>query len=776
MSYLDGYRGALARGDPPLHDTSLMNFALPNGVPEGSKLSSYLAGHDGNSSYGITKRLSTLGLEAEGRKIPSPADFPMLHQSASQPSFPSGNQSTLVFPPSLPSGGGGAFPTAPPPSATHHFSSSSSSTSFPSAPPPSSSGFGASSSTSTFPSSSASANPFQTGSGSSGPFHHPPPVRAPVFSHHSRTTAPVSTASLSAGVSSPSPSTLRGNLAALTPSPTLGRRDDSSSRKDMYTAATPIQEGGTTYYIPAADAAPSAVPGGNGASGAPFVAARPPLLPTLPEYTAYTGTAPYLKKVKPQAGKPGFFMGDELRNQILKNVALRNSHFNAEANPDLPDLPIEVDSFTELLPLEDLRNVTSAYGGNASSVYKVRSTSDGQFYCMKRIHGCRLPNQKCLSIVDMWKKVRHPNTVTFREFFTTKAFGDSSLIFVYDYIPDVETLMNRHFSSQNPNKDVWRPSALLARASAPDPTRPYSQQADPREELLPEGVIWNYVIQLSSALRTIHHAGLACRTLEPNKILIGPGNRVRLNGCGIFDVIGYDNTQSNPLQNMPHYQQSDMLSLGRLVLALACNSLLAIQRDNMQSAMELVSQFYSPDLRNLLLYLLQQRPKNVNDIMPMIGARFYTHLESLYSRLDTYEGELEKEVENGRLLRLMTKLNTVIDRQDLLDPNWGETGDRYILKLFRDFLFHQITEDGRPWLDLSHVVHCLNRLDAGASEKITLMSHDEQNVIVVSYAELKQCFDSSFAELTAVAQSKPPTASLYHPAVLEEEKAAVGPP
>lgn len=53
-----------------------------------------------------------------------------------------------------------------------------------------------------------------------------------------------------------------------------------------------------------------------------------------------------------------------------------------------------------------------------------------------------------------------------------------------------------------------------------------------------------------------------------------------------------------------------------------------------------------------------------------------------------------------------------------MDPAWSETGDRYMLKLFRDHVFHQVTEDGRPYLDMAHVVHSLNKLDAGTNEKV----------------------------------------------------------
>ena len=44
------------------------------------------------------------------------------------------------------------------------------------------------------------------------------------------------------------------------------------------------------------------------------------------------------------------------------------------------------------------------------------------------------------------------------------------------------------------------------------------------------------------------------------------------------------------------------------------------------------------------------------------------------------------------------------------DVSWSETGDRYLLKLFRDYLFHQVTPTGTPWIDLAHVVLTLNKV------------------------------------------------------------------
>merc|ERR1711936_1386282 len=81
------------------------------------------------------------------------------------------------------------------------------------------------------------------------------------------------------------------------------------------------------------------------------------------------------------------------------------------------------------------------------------------------------------------------------------------------------------------------------------------------------GMIWNYIIQLTSALRYIHAAGLACRTLDPTKILILGKNRLLVNCGGIFDVLTFDPNSNNPMAAMAVYQQEDLVSLGRISCA-----------------------------------------------------------------------------------------------------------------------------------------------------------------------------------------------------------------
>lgn len=143
--------------------------------------------------------------------------------------------------------------------------------------------------------------------------------------------------------------------------------------------------------------------------------------------------------------------------------------------------------------------------------------------------------------------------------------------------------------------------------------------------MLAESMLWSYIIELCSALRSVHSAGLAVRAMDPSKVLLTSRGRLRLCGGGIFDVLTYDTTNSTYSAMVSHYQvqlyfdfvnllifffitssifekQEDLLALGKLILALACNSLLALQRDNVSTSMDIITKNYSTDLRNLIMY------------------------------------------------------------------------------------------------------------------------------------------------------------------------------
>lgn len=475
----------------------------------------------------------------------------------------------------------------------------------------------------------------------------------------------------------------------------------------------------------------------------------------------HSGQVPSDNRIKIPVPLPSFFLSEDIKSELLKKQAL----MQAIASDPYP-LPSHVEQFQDLVIIEEAPGVqSSAFGGaHYSTVYKATNGKTGDVVCLRRIHSYTPSTTRGLgAVIDNWKKLSHANLVTVKHVFTTKDFGDISLVFVYEYFPGAQTLHAQYFMhSLNSN---------LSALNGIQPTnRPYSQQPTPK--LLPEQLIWSYIIQLSSVIRVIHAQGMACRSLHPSKILLTSGllkdpnyisipqlqlqlrqqPRLRLSGCAVVDILGHETYKDERAKMMVvQYQQEDLLALGKLCLALACNSIQAVKQDRWKQSLEQISTHYSSDLRVLIVHLLSIQSgntANINDIMPMIGARFYTQLEHSYQKYDILESELAKELENSRLFRLICKLGYITERPEhKSDPQWSETGDRYLVKLFRDYLFHQVTDQGRPWLDIGHIVSCLNKLDMGLPEKIRLTSRDGQNVLIVTYEELKKCFEASFSEL-----------------------------
>ncbi len=65
-------------------------------------------------------------------------------------------------------------------------------------------------------------------------------------------------------------------------------------------------------------------------------------------------------------------------------------------------------------------------------------------------------------------------------------------------------------------------------------------RASPQGQVpIPEDVMWSITVQIASALRAIHSAGLSCRVF-PSKVLISGQSRVRINWIGIEELLNWD--------------------------------------------------------------------------------------------------------------------------------------------------------------------------------------------------------------------------------------------
>ena len=312
------------------------------------------------------------------------------------------------------------------------------------------------------------------------------------------------------------------------------------------------------------------------------------------------------------------------------------------------------------------------------------------------------------------------NVVTVLNAFTNQSFGDGSLIIITDYHPLSKTLAEVHFNSSR-----------------------YSTRTTPAH--VPEQTLWVYMVQIVNALRTIHAQGLAARVIDASKILLTSKNRIRLNACGILDI-----TQFDVPRRVQDLQIDDMAQLGRLLLSLGTNS--TAITSNVSKYTEQFTRTYSAQLKERVFWLLHiissTKPESIETFAASIQGQTLSAFDSQQHLNDELMSQLNRELENSRIVRLMMKFNFINERPDYShDRQWAETGERFTIKLFRDYVFHQVDAQGNPVLDLGHVLACLNKLDAGSEEKVVLTTRDDQVCIVVTYKEMKRALEGAYGDL-----------------------------
>jgi PAB-dependent poly(A)-specific ribonuclease subunit 3 len=343
------------------------------------------------------------------------------------------------------------------------------------------------------------------------------------------------------------------------------------------------------------------------------------------------------------------------------------------------------------------------------------------------ISGFRLSNEKAIRPVKDWKRVDNGGVVSVIDAFTTRAFGDSSLIIVYNYHPLSKTLVEQHFTGTNR----------------------YGHRA--ASTLIAENVLWGYMVQIASAIKSVHTANLAVRCMDPSKVIVTDKHRIRLNACSVLDVVQFEANRV-----LAELQQEDFLLFGKLMLQLATNNLSA--NPAAKGTVEHLTRTYSTDFKDTILWLLTpaQPPnaKSIDEFISGISSHVISSYDSALHADDNNMALLSRELENGRIARLLCKLGNINERPEYDgDVKWSEVGERFTLKLFRDYVFHQVGADGKPVCDLGHMISCLNKLDAGTDEMIRLTSRDEEYIYYVTYKEIKKMVALSWNELVQKGQT-----------------------
>ncbi|KAM0325091.1 hypothetical protein ACHAQA_007630 [Verticillium albo-atrum] len=439
-------------------------------------------------------------------------------------------------------------------------------------------------------------------------------------------------------------------------------------------------------------------------------------LPQPLQYHLYAPLGQHREGLLPnQRQTSDFFLHEKIREDVQRKLEAAHQVMNNTA------LPI-IDHYSSLVPLDTSNRESSAIFGYTSWVYKATCRDNGKTFFLRRIKDFRLTNEQSIRLVKDWKKVQSGSVVSVHSAFTTRKFQDSSIIFVYDYHPLSKTLAQHHFPQQQTNRYNARPT-------------------------ITEDVMWSYLTQLANALKAIHKLNFAARCIDPSKVILTDKNRIRLGACSILDVLQYDARRP-----MPELQQEDLVQIGKLMLSLASNTPMSSVSTNINAVMQQMSSMFSESLVSSLTWLVYPSPagetKTIDVFITKISGQIMSNMDMMMHQNDALTSNLYGEIENGRLFRLLCRLGAINERPEFDgDRQWSENGERYMLKLFRDYVFHQVDANGHPVVDLGHIIRALNKLDAGSDEKVCLTSRDEQTVFVVSYKEVKKQISSAFGDL-----------------------------
>ena len=339
-----------------------------------------------------------------------------------------------------------------------------------------------------------------------------------------------------------------------------------------------------------------------------------------------------------------------------------------------------------------------------STLYKVVDRTDNQIYVLRRVELARNNTATIKSSISKWFEIRHPGIVSLYSINEDRG----ALFFTHAFHPGAMTLKQKFIDLRGP--------------------------------LLKETLLWRLFTQLISALRVVHGKGMVIRSINPQNVLLTSGIVARFNNVGVADIMTPESRV--PLSAL---KETDLTMLGYLLLSLACRT--SVSAKNAEQAVLILQQHFSAELHVAVLQLLSGKMA-ASLVCHLISDKIHDEFDSAMAASDSLHGHLRNEFENGRMLRLLMKMGFINERPEYnRAPQWSETADRYVLKLFRDYVFHQALSDGAPVIDAGHVVTSLNKLDSSDSEQMLLSSRDNKDLLVVSFTDVRRCLESSYTDL-----------------------------
>jgi PAB-dependent poly(A)-specific ribonuclease subunit 3 len=385
---------------------------------------------------------------------------------------------------------------------------------------------------------------------------------------------------------------------------------------------------------------------------------------------------------------------------------------------------------------------SSLHRSLVTQVLRTTNRFNGKHVIIRRVVDAPAKDADCVAVIERLKHFRHPNLVPLHSITPTTEFvlGSHDTIMEYRMIKRAKSAQEAFFT---PRGLTSAPSAMQIAASGGGIEGP--SMGVPSD--ITEGLLWSIACQLIGLIRAFHDVGVPLRGLHLSKLMwLDVLGRIYFTGLGLMDVaepLSYPLPQPQLEMHMKH----DIQHLGLVLLQLATQSP-SINLVDGRAALQRSHRF-STTFLNLVAVCLEASV-DINSLCRGLGERMSIEVGHQEGNADFLLSECAKEVHNGRLMRLMIKLNFVLESQDASE--YADASDRFTLKLFSQYIFNQIDEQNRPRVDWGHVYHSLNKLDCGSDELLQLISQDASTVLVVSYRDIRTMLDKAFELLQQPAQ------------------------
>ncbi|CAL8074291.1 unnamed protein product [Calicophoron daubneyi] len=387
------------------------------------------------------------------------------------------------------------------------------------------------------------------------------------------------------------------------------------------------------------------------------------LVPPVPEGTAAYMRTGRVHELKSRASNDRVYsathMDHELK-QVLHNKVQACLFTSDDATKE--KLPRNLGAYTDLIPLEVLQSPrVSVTFGLPCVCFKAWSPRFARPVLLRRV--VLPPDREAALSPDAYylakqlSELDHPAVIGFRDVFFTNAFDDNSAIVVYEYTPCSSTLQQIHMS------DPMKLTSFSSPFNINRGARPHSAlKASPSDfDMLDEATVWSYLVQLIHGLRFIHQkVHRACGVLDPTKILIQDGTRLRINCFGLKDVLFH---QSQDV-NLAEEQGNDFIQLGKLILGAACGTSEAVQTSQRVTAFNVLQRTYRPELVALIRSLVSGQITGIDQLMRATAPFAYDQLSRVSDHSDFLERQLFLGMECDRLFRLVCKLQSIVERNE----------------------------------------------------------------------------------------------------------------